>query len=113
LASSVAALLTSAIFSRLKRRFRRRRPCELEPWLLHEILPPDRFSFPSGHAATSFAVATVLGLAYPALAPAFVLVAVAVATSRVTLGLHYVGDVMAGGLLGAAIGLLSYRALLS
>jgi undecaprenyl-diphosphatase len=62
------------------------------------------YAFPSGHAATSFAAATVLARAAPRLTPVLVVLAVAVAWSRVYVGVHYPGDVLAGALLGLAVG---------
>ena len=61
-------------------------------------------SFPSGHAAMSFAGATFLALAAPRLAPALFVLAAAVAYSRVYVGVHYPLDVVAGAALGAAVG---------
>jgi len=49
---------------------------------------PHDASFPSGHAATSFAAATILSFAFPKAAPAFLVVAAAVAFSRVYVGVH-------------------------
>lgn len=60
-------------------------------------------SFPSGHAALAFAIAVILTAAYPRLTLPSYLIAVIVSLSRVTLGVHYPSDVLAG----AAIGLLS------
>lgn len=111
LAGTVAAAVASAAFCWLKRRIQRRRPCEVLG-VLPEALPPDRFSFPSGHAATSFAIATVLALAFPALGPLFLAMAAAIGVSRVALGLHYVSDVVAGAALGALSGASSYAVLL-
>ena len=64
---------------------------------------PHDASFPSGHAATSFAAATMLSFAFPRLAPALVVLAAAVAFSRVYVGVHYPLDVVVGAVLGALI----------
>lgn len=60
--------------------------------------------FPSNHAVNMAAAAAVLTVAYPAGAPVFVGAAALVGYSRVYVGAHYPGDVLAGFLLGAALG---------
>jgi undecaprenyl-diphosphatase len=65
---------------------------------------PTDWSFPSGHATTSFAGATMLSFFVPRLAPAFYLLATAIAFSRVYVGVHYPTDVLAGAALGTAVG---------
>ncbi len=66
------------------------------------------YSFPSGHACSSFIVATVLYLAQsPIFFFAFPL-ACLIAFSRVYLSVHYPSDVLAGILLGFCIGYLAY-----
>jgi undecaprenyl-diphosphatase len=60
-------------------------------------------SLPSGHAATSFAGAVVLTYLFPRGAPAFFLLALAIAFSRVYVGVHFPSDVLAGAVLGAAV----------
>jgi undecaprenyl-diphosphatase len=72
---------------------------------------PTDWSFPSGHAATSFAGATMLSLFFPRLAPVLYGLAVAIAFSRVYVGVHYPLDVAAGAVLGTAVGWGVFRAL--
>jgi undecaprenyl-diphosphatase len=57
---------------------------------------PGCFSFPSGHAAAAAALAAGYGVSAPGLAPALALIALVVGASRVRLGVHYPGDVLAG-----------------
>lgn len=65
---------------------------------------PSSPSFPSGHATTAFAAAAALALLRPSLRWWAVGLAAGVAVSRVYLGVHFAGDVVAGALLGATIG---------
>ena len=64
---------------------------------------PHDGSFPSGHAASSFACATILTFFAPRAAPAFFLLAAAIAWSRVYVGVHYPLDVLGGAALGVLI----------
>ncbi len=66
---------------------------------------PSSLSFPSAHALSSFAVATAMVRVDPATAGALV-VATLIALGRPYLGMHYPSDVLAGALLGVALGLL-------
>jgi undecaprenyl-diphosphatase len=86
----------------LKRLVARARPCDPDGRPLAVVDWPDPYSFPSGHAAAATAVAASLTFAYAWLAPVLLPLATAVAVSRVTLRVHHVTDVVAGGLLGLA-----------
>lgn len=65
-------------------------------------LEPDRFSFPSGHSAAALSVALVYASAFPHIAPLLLPLAIVVGFSRVRLGVHYPGDVVAGQVIAAA-----------
>jgi membrane-associated phospholipid phosphatase len=65
---------------------------------------PSSSSFPSGHAATSFAAAVALSVLVPRLRVPALTLAALVALSRVYLGVHFWVDILAGAALGAAIG---------
>jgi undecaprenyl-diphosphatase len=72
-------------------------------------LPPDKYSFPSGHSITAFALALSIGLFYPDLQGCLLAVAFLIATSRIILGMHFLSDVLAGSAIGAALGFASYH----
>lgn len=93
----------------LKHACRRSRPAEMglaigSPHFAPELLTFDQFSFPSGHALNAFAVATIVAATLSWTTPLLLLVAIGVATSRVFLGRHFLGDVIAGAAIGVTIG---------
>lgn len=68
------------------------------------------WSFPSGHACSTFAIAVWLALAFPRWRPAFLAVAVVLSVSRfLAVTPHYLGDVIAGAAVGSAAALLLAR----
>ena len=104
LQSMSAATSGIALFLWLKHAAGRKRPCALEPHCWAQLLPPDQFSFPSGHTITAFAIAVPVVAQYPVLAPGLCFLAVSVAISRIVLGMHFLSDVVAGALLGCLLG---------
>ena len=63
----------------------------------------DLDSFPSGHATSVFAIATVFASFYPRLSVPLYLLAAAIAVGRVYLERHYVSDILAGAVIGILI----------
>jgi undecaprenyl-diphosphatase len=101
-----ADLVADLVASLLKAVIPRQRPPHVYPHPAPLVSDPHSHSLPSGHAATSFACATVLAWLFPRGAVGFYLLAAAVAFSRVYVGVHWPTDVIAGALLGVAIALL-------
>ena len=64
---------------------------------------PATFSFPSGHAATSFAAANAIGALLPRARPPLIAAASLMALTRPYLGLHYPSDALAGAALGTVL----------
>lgn len=94
---AIQTLAISHIIAQLlKRTVTRNRP-QLPVGFAFLAEPPDRFSFPSGHATASLAVALPLAAALGPLAASFVIgIALLVGISRCYLGVHYPGDVIIG-----------------
>jgi undecaprenyl-diphosphatase len=105
LAALSSAALAGVTVMLLKGLFERARPPLMDPGLDPIGSVPGSASFPSGHAATAFAAAVAVGMVYPRFRTPLLVLAATVAASRVYLGVHFATDVLAGSLLGAAIGL--------
>ena len=88
----------------------RPRPFVAHPQI-HPLYVVHSSSFPAGHAATAFAGAVLLTAVVPRLWPAFFAFAALIGFSRIYDGVHYPTDVVAGALLGAAVGGLAALAL--
>jgi undecaprenyl-diphosphatase len=66
-------------------------------------------SFPSGHTTASFALAMAAALVFRRLGPWPLVAAALVGFSRIVVGMHYPGDVLAGALLGTLTPLALHR----
>ena len=73
------------------------------------VVTRDRFSFPSGHSTTAFAVAITLGSYYPEALPLLLLLAANVAISRVIVGMHFLSDVLVGSAMGSLLGYVAFQ----
>ena len=106
-AAVMAGSVGVGLFMKLKRVIGRKRPCAIEPHCWAKLLPPDQFSFPSGHTITAFSVAMALDMFYPEMRVGLVFCAGSIAASRVLLGMHFLSDVIAGAMLGTLLGFTS------
>ena len=99
-AVGIAAALVSKA---LKALTGRSRPFRAHAGVLLGAAPLDRYSFPSGHTLHAVAFSIVVLATYGFLAWILVPFTLAVALSRVVLGLHYPTDVAAGAAVGALL----------
>ncbi len=106
LAAATATGAASLVVHLLKQAFDRERPSVADPELGSLVAIPGNPSFPSGHSTTAFAAATAVAILSPRLRPLALGLAAAVALSRVYLRVHFPLDVLAGAVLGAAVGAL-------
>lgn len=99
--------LLAAMVLAIKFRVRRRRP-EGEWGRIYRFTDPH--SFPSGHAARAFLIATLAtGLGPAWLASALWIWAPLVSLARVAMGVHYLSDIVAGALLGILVALIGLQ----
>lgn len=96
-------LTTATVEFPLKSIFRRRRPYAQIAEAVVVGAPAQRHSFPSGHSASAFGGAWLLGSYYPRLRPFFYFIALVVAFCRVYVGAHYPSDVVAGAVSGIGL----------
>jgi len=104
------AIINAALYRMLKRYTRRPRPFRRHCGIVAHATPLDEFSFPSGHTLHAVSLTALACWYFPILAIIWVPFALAVAASRVVLGLHYPSDVLAAAVMGVAIAGLSLAA---
>jgi len=73
-----------------------------------QLLSHTAGSFPSGHAAFFFAMATALYLYNKKWRIGFFAAAVLITVSRVVAGIHYPSDILGGAIIGILIGLATF-----
>ncbi|RFU39277.1 phosphatase PAP2 family protein, partial [Actinomadura logoneensis] len=117
LLAPVAMVCAYLVSSNVKDVLREERPCRAVPHAMNiaSCPPPGDWSFPSNHATIAAGAAAGLLVAWRALAPWVLSLAVLEAFSRVFVGVHYPHDVAVGFLVGltvaAGVSLLAARIL--
>jgi undecaprenyl-diphosphatase len=101
--SCVAILIAGIICQLFKRYVPRLRPLSVMPQVF--VVGPRLFkgSFPSGHTATAFALATIITFHWPDFGQLVYTLAAVVGISRVYVGAHFPCDVLTG----AGVGILT------
>lgn len=109
--SVALALITGLIIGNLilKNLVGRIRPYEFNEGVEILVARLSDFSFPSGHTLASFEAATVLLIRDKRLGVPALVLAVAIAFSRLYLYVHYPTDVLAGIILGVLIGIFACK----
>jgi membrane-associated phospholipid phosphatase len=105
LIAAVSVGIGSLVVALVKETVDRPRPAHADPGIDTAVGTPGSPSFPSGHTATAFAAAAVVGAFYPRLRWPLYALAALVGMSRIYLGVHFALDVVAGAILGLSIGL--------
>ncbi len=100
------------VYFALKNGFKRNRPQQAIKDFRSVITPADQFSFPSGHTSAAFMVATLIGYFFPNFLAVLYVWALAVAFSRVTLGVHFPTDTLMGMVLGISSAFFSLNFIL-
>lgn len=102
--------------SYMKPFFERLRPCH-DPAISHLVYTVvgcgGKYGFASSHAANTFALATAMVFLHPGkpwLQVSILCWAVLVSYSRIYVGVHYPGDLVAGAVLGVALATILYLA---
>ncbi|WP_457555539.1 phosphatase PAP2 family protein [Candidatus Pyrohabitans sp.] len=106
LLSTAAMVLSFAVNTLLKLLFRRERPREIDCRSRRFYIGVQRYSFPSAHVQLAFTALALVRELLPGLYQEALILAIATALSRLYLGKHHPGDVLAGAALGYATGYL-------
>lgn len=105
LALAVCAAINNLVIKEIVMRLR---PYETIQGLTTVIAPLTSWSFPSGHASSSFASAYALGRARGGKWWLLYIPATLIAVSRVYVGVHYMSDIIAGAVVGTAVSICVY-----
>ena len=84
-------------------RFFYHRPRPFVTYQVHQLISENGWSFPSGHSAFFFAMATAIYLYNKKWGVGFFLAAILMNISRIIAGVHYPSDILGGAIIGMAV----------
>lgn len=96
----LAIAVSLVIYFPIKFSMRRLRPYDSGLDVSPLVPPLDKYSFPSGHTMNNLAVALTLALSFPRLTVPALVFPLVLGTLRVLFGVHYLSDIVGGGVLG-------------
>lgn len=99
-AALAAFAIELPLYLLFKNTIRRNRPADALGGFNAFLAPADKFSFPSGHTAAAFLMATLIASFYPEQTLLGYSIAALIGSSRVLLGVHFPTDIIAGIVLG-------------
>lgn len=106
-AALIAFAIELPIYLLVKNSIKRNRPHDAIQGFHAFLKPSDKFSFPSGHTAGAFLMATLISHYYSDFALLAFSMATLVGCSRVFLGVHFPTDILAGIFLGVSAASIS------
>lgn len=98
------------IYSYIKKKTQRLRPCDTFTGLQTSVAPLDKYSFPSGHTLHAASFGIMLVHYFPETAFFVIPMSLMIAMSRMVLALHYLSDVLVGAAIGTTLAVLSLYA---
>jgi undecaprenyl-diphosphatase len=104
--AALSLFLCSSVIQVLKKKVNRPRPQFLVEGLKAFDVPICPYSFPSGHTGAALAISLTIYSYLPAFGTVLIALSILIGFSRVYLGVHFVSDVLAGGLIGGLISLI-------
>ena len=108
----ISLMICQIIVYSLKALLSRERPYKILEHLNTFGIEMKDYSFPSGHSAASFSIATTIALNMPRLSIYVFVLAMIIGISRIYLGVHYPTDVAAGVILGISVPIIVHLYLL-